>query len=297
MFGGVLLLVLLGVDWASGYAIAGYCMNHGVSPYGYAFWQSFGPFIVLLIIQIIRQDLWINKKGMIYALYCAIFGIVIPNILIYIAVSKVPSGILTVVANISPIMTYILAVIFGVEKFKLSRVVAVLFGVFGVLLIISSGHSVIEDTPILWVLFALFIPLSYAFSAVYISRFDPKSGNSLNYAMWMLLFSTLCISPMTIFMNGYYQLRLSDINTLLILLEIFLSVVGYVILFIIIRKVGVVYYTLVNAVAVVSGVIYGKIMFGQELNDKVYVGVIMILLAIVGVSYFKSNVVVKIKKD
>ncbi|MDD3266348.1 MAG: DMT family transporter [Burkholderiales bacterium] len=295
MFGGIFLLALLGIDWASGYAIAGYCMTHGVSPYGYAFWQSFGPFIILLVIQFIRKDLWINKKGMVYALYCGIFGIVIPNLLIYIAAPRVPSSVLTVVANISPIITYVLAIVFGVEKFNLSRMMCVLLGMFGVLLIVFSGHGVVDGAPILWILFALLIPLSYAFSAVYISRFDPKSGNSLSYAMWMLLFSTLCISPITIFMGGYYQLKITDVNTLLILLEIVLSVVGYIILFIIIRKLGVVYYTLVNAVAVVSGVIYGKIVFNQMLNNKVYIGVAMILLAIAGVSYFKSTG--KVKKD
>lgn len=293
MFGSLHLLLLLGVDWASGYAIAGYCMTHGVSPYGYAFWQSFGPFVILLIIQTIRKDLWINKKGMVYALYCGLFGVVIPNLLIYIAAPKIPSGVLTIVANISPIMTYILALFFGVEKFDIRRMLCVLMGVFGVLLIIFSGNVVIDNAHILWIIFALLIPLCYAFSAVYISRFDPKSGNSLNYAMWMLLFSTLCISPLTIFMNGYYPLKFADMNSLLIIVEVFLSVIGYVILFIIIRKIGVVYYTLVNAVAVVSGVIYGKIVFGQMINDKIYFGVFMILLAIAGLSYFKQAVFIK----
>ena len=46
----LILLIILGIDWASGYAIAGYCMTHGVNPYAYAFWQSFGPFVLLLLI-------------------------------------------------------------------------------------------------------------------------------------------------------------------------------------------------------------------------------------------------------
>lgn len=113
------LLIVLGIDWATGYAIAGYCMGHGVKPYGYAFWQSFGPFLLLLIIQIFRKELWLDKEGMIYALLCALAGIVFPNLLIYYAVSKIPSGLLTVIANLSPVFTCVLAWSLKTEKFSL----------------------------------------------------------------------------------------------------------------------------------------------------------------------------------
>ena len=99
----LILLIILGIDWASGYAIAGYCMTHGVNPYAYAFWQSFGPFVLLLVIQVLRRELWLEKSGVIYAILCGVFGIVIPNLLIYFAATHIPSGLLTVLANVSPI--------------------------------------------------------------------------------------------------------------------------------------------------------------------------------------------------
>lgn len=280
------LLILLGIDWASGYAIAGYCMTHGVNPYGYAFWQSFGPFIILLCIQTIRGELWLEKSGAVYALLCGVFGIVIPNLLIYFAAVHIPSGLLTVLANLSPIFTYPLALAFGDEKFSISRLLLILLGLIGVaLIVIPNTHSLTLDLGSAWLYLALLIPFSYAFSAVYLSRFHPGRGSVLNYALWMLMVSTLCVSPLTVIQQGYYPLNLHDLNSALILLEIFLSTLGYILLFVIIKMVGSVYYSLVNAIAVLTGVIYGYFIFQQQFSISTYLAIGIILLVIIGMTY------------
>lgn len=287
---GLILLIVLGVDWASGYAIAGYCMTHGVSPYGYAFWQSFGPFVLLLMIQIFRRDLWLDKNGAVYALLCSLFGIVLPNLLIYFASEHVPSGLLTVLANISPIFTYVLAVAFRDEIFTLKRLLVVLIGVVGVGLVILPNQNLLSiEFNSWWLWLALLIPLSYAFSAVYISRFHPGSGNTLNYSMWMLMFATLFISPLAVINSGYYPLKMNDISSVLIIGEILLSTMGYILLFIIIRLVGAVYYTLVNAIAVIAGVFYGVVLFHQSFHVISLCGILVILLSIMLLTYLQKK--------
>ncbi len=280
------LLIILGIDWASGYAIAGYCMTHGVNPYGYAFWQSFGPFVLLLLIQIVRRDLWIEKSGAVYALLCGVFGIVIPNLLIYFAAQHIPSGLLTVLANISPIFTYPLALLFRDEKFSLLRMGLIALGLCGVaLIILPAQHDLLVELGNGWLYVALLIPLSYAFSAVYLSRFHPGTGSVLNYALWMLMVSTLCVSILAVINRGYYELSFGDTNSLLIVVEIVLSTIGYVLLFFIMRLVGAVYYSLVNAVAAITGVVYGYFLFGQHFSLMTITAIIIILIAILILTY------------
>ena len=280
------LLIILGIDWASGYAIAGYCMTHGVNPYGYAFWQSFGPFVLLLLIQIVRRDLWIEKSGAVYALLCGVFGIVIPNLLIYFAAQHIPSGLLTVLANISPIFTYPLALLFRDEKFSLLRMGLIALGLCGVaLIILPAQHDLLVELGNGWLYVALLIPLSYAFSAVYLSRFHPGTGSVLNYALWMLMVSTLCVSILAVINRGYYELSFGDTNSLLIVVEIVLSTIGYVLLFFIMRLVGAVYYSLVNAVAAITGVVYGYFLFGQHFSLMTIIAIIIILIAILILTY------------
>lgn len=282
----LILLIILGIDWASGYAIAGYCMTHGVNPYAYAFWQSFGPFVLLLVIQVLRRELWLEKSGVIYAILCGVFGIVIPNLLIYFAATHIPSGLLTVLANVSPIFTYPLALLFKDEKFSFMRLFLILIGFVGVaLIVIPNQHDLSLELGNAWFYVALLIPLSYAFSAVYLSRFHPGTGSVLNYAMWMLMVSTLCVSALAVMNRGYYELRFNDFNSGLIVLEILFSTCGYVLLFLIMKMVGAVYYSLVNAIAAVTGVAYGYFIFGQQFSWLTFVAIAVILLAISGLTY------------
>ena len=282
----LVLLIILGIDWASGYAIAGYCMTHGVNPYGYAFWQSFGPFSLLLVLQLVRREVWLGPKGAAYAVLCGIFGIVIPNLLIYLVARYIPSGMLTVLANTSPLFTYVLALMFGTEKFNLARMLWVILGLIGLGLILFPGNLAGLDFNAIhgWMYVAILIPLSYAFCAVYIARFHPGRGNVLSHALWMLMVASLCISPLTVIQGGYYPLKLSDLNSGLIGLEIILSTFGYIILFILIRRVGAVYYSLVNAIAALTGLAYGHFLFGQSVSRLSYLALAIVLLTIFGLT-------------
>lgn len=265
-------------------------MAHGVNPYGYAFWQSFGPFLLLLITQLIRQDLWFDRSVIKYAFLAGIFGIALPNQLIYFTIKHVPSGLLTVIANLVPIFIYPLALLFKDEKFKLKRIILVIVGMIGVcLVIIPNQHHLSIDLGASWIYFALLIPLSYAFSAVYISRFCPKDGNVLSYSLWMLMFSTLCISPLTIIRHGYYPLHIGDQISNLIILEIILSTCGYILLFIILQRVRSVYYSLVNGIAALTGIFYGYFIFNQQLSFYVYIGIFVILFTIFGLTYTQNR--------
>ncbi|MFN7095302.1 MAG: EamA family transporter, partial [Burkholderiales bacterium] len=175
------LLVILGVDWASGYAIAGYVMRHGVGPYGYAFWQSIGPLCFLLIIQVVRRDLLPARGSFTYSLGCGLFGLAIPNLLIYISSRYVNSGILTIIANTASIFIYPLAILFRQEQYQLSRLLLVLIGSLGIFLLVRPLEFSLEMAFLSlrhsnsWLYLALLIPLCYAFTAVYIARFRPSS--------------------------------------------------------------------------------------------------------------------------
>lgn len=286
----LVLLVLLGVDWATGYAIAGYVMRHGVSPYGYAFWQSVGPLICLFIIQVWRSELIYNRKVIAYSIGCGLFGIAIPNLLIYIASQYVNSGILTIIANTAPIFTYPMALYLQQEKFKPIRLVMVVLGVFGVLAIVfKPSHRYLLQFANWGIGLALIIPLCYAFAAVYIARFRPHGGNILSHAFLMLIVSSAVLSPLTFIMHGFYSLHVGDANSYLIILEILLSAFGYVLLFIIINIVGPVYYTLVNAVAAVTGVLYARLLFSQQISNAAFIGMGLIIFAILGLSYTQQK--------
>lgn len=123
MIRAITLLVLLGFIWGSGYSIARYAMTHGVAPFGYAFWQSLGPTVLLIIfLKLKRIKLALQLRHIVFYVIAGLLGIVIPNSNIYITAAHLPAGILAVVVNTVPIFLYPLAFLFAQERFSLSLI-------------------------------------------------------------------------------------------------------------------------------------------------------------------------------
>ena len=121
------LLIALGAIWSLGFSIARYCTTNGMHPLGYAFWQSLGPAVVLTILcKCLRIPIFNHRSYFIFYLFSSLVGIAIPNANMYFAASQLPSGILAVIVNISPIITYLLALAFKEESFNSRRFAGVI---------------------------------------------------------------------------------------------------------------------------------------------------------------------------
>ena len=150
------------------------------------------------------------------------------------------------------------------------------------MLIVANGQQVFKlQLGGAWLFLVLLIPIGYAFSAVYVSKFRPTTGNSLNYALGMLVVSAIVNTPLVYLNNGFYELQIHDTNTWLIILEVILSTFGYVLLFVIIRMVGAVYYTLVNTITALTGLLYGYFIFSQKYSNHIYVAITLVIFALI----------------
>lgn len=293
-----LLIVLLGFIWAGGYAIANIVIKNNVNPYGYAFWQICGPIIFLSFIEVYRSFLSLKNFTLdlrwniiLYSMSAGFLGIALPNLIIYLSSYNLQSNILTILSNCSPIFIYLFALLFRIERFNFFKFLLVFIGVLGIILILSSKLNFISFSLDKWLLIAMIVPMCYALSTIIIARFKPKKSfnyNDINiYSLLMLICASFFIIPLTIINNGFYPLKLNDLNSILILVEILLSSIGYLLLYKIIDKVGPVYYTLVNAFTVIAGVFYGVVIFKDNLITMNYIATFLILIAICGLTWFQ----------
>lgn len=279
----IILLLLLGLIWGSGYTIARYCVTHGVAPLGYAFWQSCGPALALLLIGSFRKisSIQLKKSYIGYYLVCGVLGIALPNSLIYFTAQHLPAGILGVVVNIVPIVTYPLALCFRQEYFRWLRILAVLIGVTGVMLIVVPKVHGMTITHFPWILLILITPLSFAFCSVFIARFRPIPSDSFGLSAGMLCVSTIILTPIVIYMGQFYGFQWPlTIPNWLILLEVLLSTTGYVIFFALIKRAGPVYYSLVSGVVALTSLFWGFVVFHETIGLITTFAVLLILIAI-----------------
>ena len=264
----VALLFILGITWGSGYAIAKYATQNGISPLGYAFWQSLGPAVVITFIALGTRDAfgW-SKSHWRYYLVCGLLGIAIPNTNMYWVAPHLPAGLLAVLVNTAPILTYLFALIFKLEVFHAWRFIGVLCGLLGVLCILLPQATLPDNAAWPYLLQALLSPLCFALCAVFIKRYYPAKSSAMTLAAGMLVCSAIVLAPWVLLRHDFYPLfPLKNLSDVLLLVEIGLSSLGYVIMFKLLKHAGPVYYSLVSGVVVLTGLFWGGNVFAEQLS-------------------------------
>ncbi|MDP1602385.1 MAG: DMT family transporter [Legionella sp.] len=262
----LLLLLLLGFIWGSGYTLAKYAMTHDVPPLGYSFWQSAGPAFLLTLFCLISGKTAIFKRAYWpYYFTCGLLGIAIPNTNMYFIASHIPAGLLAVLVNTVPLLVYPLALLTNQERFDSFRVLAILLGMVGIILIIAPAtHTLLSY----WSMLTLITPLAFALCSIYISAYQPKALNALESASGMLIAASLLLMPLIIQQHAFYPLTAPFTTAKqVVLLEIVLSSIGYFLFFKLIRLAGPVFYSLTGGVVSLTGLLWGFIVFG-EIPDR-----------------------------
>jgi drug/metabolite transporter (DMT)-like permease len=292
----ITLLVLLGFIWGTGYSIARFAMTNGVPPLGYSFWQSLGPAILLSLIACKNKPaMKINVPYLRYYLICGLTGIVIPNTNMYFAASHLPAGLLAVVVNTVPVIAYPLALLARVETFNWTRFIGICCAILGLMLIVLPKTSLPSAEMIPWTLSVLLTPLSFAFCSVYIARYRPAQSDSISVSAGTLICSSLFLLPLVLANHSFYlphfPLTQSD---WVILLEIILSSIGYILFFQLIKIAGPVYYSLVDTIVSLTGLMWGYVIFHEKLNQWTTSAVLLILFALVLVTKRQVNRKIKL---
>lgn len=284
----VILLFILGFIWGSAFSIARYVMSHEVSPVTYSFLLVFSPSIMLLIYCYYRGYLRKLVKGDRFCYFFAgLFGVVLPNINKYWLATHLPSGTLALVVSLTPFFIYPLALLCREEKFRLSRVAAVLIGGIG-MIIMAATHGLDGLMLNRWIFFALLTPLSYAVCAVYVAKFAVKGSNIVILTTGMLICAALLLAPF-LFTSEFIlpHLALNGV-WLAITAEIILVLIGYITLFKVLQLSGAVNYSMVDGIAAIIGLCWGYCFFHEHLSYQIILAALCVLIGVIMLNWFKN---------
>ncbi len=284
-FISLILLFTLGITWGSGYSIAKYATTNGVNPLAYAFWQSLGPAILMLLIGFMRRSIgkitWTHWR---YFLISGLLGIAIPNTNMYFAAAHLPAGLLAVVVNTAPILTYPIALLAKQERFQGLRMAGVICGVTGIFCILLPQARLPDSSEFIWLLQTLLSPLCFSLCAVFIARYYPPQEDALTLAAGMLMCSSIFLTPFVISEHAFYVLHpFTHFPDAMVMLEILLSSLGYVLMFLLLKHAGPVFYSLVGGIVVITGIFWGGKIFHEVLSfwEVIAMGLIFLGISLV----------------
>jgi drug/metabolite transporter (DMT)-like permease len=251
--------------------------NGGAPALAYAFWQSFGAGLLLWIVLTLRGErLSVSREALISYIVVGALVIGIPiSLLTYIA-PKLPASVMTLVLALSPPFTFVMGVLARVERFRWLGLIGLLFGFAGVVLIVGPGASAAEPIAWRWFLLALLAPVMFAAANVSAALLQPPASSSVGTAAGVLFGSALVILPVMLIAGQAWLPKRLDDAAIGTLLAIAINAVCLVLFLEIIRRAGPVFFAQFNYLAVLAGVAWGAVIFGERLS--IYVIAAMVLM-------------------
>ena len=233
-------------------------------------------FFILLLLQnklfkfTFKKSLFFSVAGM--------FDYIIPLSVEFIVAPIIEAGILTLIVSAVPVFTLIVIWIFRLLNVTVKLVIGTLSGLAG-LLILFYGNN--DNTSVsIWAVYALIIPLSYAFDAIFMEKFWPRNLDSTQVAFGESTASLFFVILLSIFYgNKYYEhFQWFTIPSFWILA--FVTFIEVWLFFYILNKVGAVFVNLSSYLVMPAGFLWGFLIFGETFTFIKFISTLLICISI-----------------
>jgi len=258
------LLLLCGVIFGLLFSVNAIAVGGGVPPIAYAFWQCIGAGIVLLTYALLRGNpprfTFIHLRTYVML---GVLGMAAPSSLLGYVAPNVPPGPLTLVLILSPLLTYVFSVLLRVDSFRWLSVLGIIFGIAGVALAVLPESALPEKGMAGWLLLGLLAPVCFAAVNVLAGKYRPPASASETLASGLLLVSALILIPVMFLTDQVYAFRGPAEVNFAVLWAVLINSVFWISFFEIVRLAGPVFFAQFNFLAVLCGIGWAYIVFGQ----------------------------------
>ncbi|ARS49798.1 hypothetical protein PSMEN_15920 [Ectopseudomonas mendocina] len=238
--------------------------NAGWSPLAYLLWSLLGGGLLLLLFAWLRGERpGLGPRLQRYYLASGLLSIAIPNGLLFSSIGHVGAGFASMCLAFPPLITYLLALALRMEGLSRIRLLGICIGLAGSLLL-ALGKLHAGDSPSLWVLAALCVPVFLALGNIYRSRYWPRGASPLSLAPGMLLGGALLLVPTTLFGIDLAPRLDSTSALVLLVLQMLLFAMIYALFFVLQKLAGAVFLSQIGSVAAIVGAAIAIGLLGER---------------------------------
>jgi drug/metabolite transporter (DMT)-like permease len=238
--------------------------NAGWQPLAYLLWSLLGGGLLLLLFAWQRGE----RPGMSaaqqrYYLASGLLSIAVPNALLFSSIGHVGAGFASMCLAFPPLITYLLALALRMEGLSRVRMLGICIGLVGTL-VLALGKLHSGDSPPLWVLAALCVPLFLALGNIYRARYWPQGASPLSLAPGMLLGGALLLMASALLGVDFSPRLDSPMAVGLVLLQMLIFAGAYALFFILQDLAGTVFLSQIGSVAAIVGAAIAVGLLGEQ---------------------------------
>lgn len=240
-----------------------------------------GVVLALLVLQLVGQRLRWNRQAR-KTYLAAGLGIYVAMTAAYWSAQYIPSGWISVVFGLSPIVTGLMARLWLKEQgLTTPRVLALLVALMGLGVIFGVGLETGRQA-VLGLAGMLVSVFCHSASAVWVKRFNAKLHGLTVTAGGLIVAVPLFL--LSWFLQGQSWPDAVDSRTLgsILYLGIIGSVLGFTLYFYVLRHVETTRVALITLMTPVIALLAGQWLNGEVIDAKIWLGTVLIMLGLVG---------------
>ncbi len=202
----VAVLLWLGIGWGATHPLGKIATETGHGAFGLIFWQQVVMVVVLGAIALVRRKgMALTPAAIRFYVIVAVLGTIIPNGTFYTAVAHLPSGIMSIIIAMIPMLAFPMALALGLDRFSTLRLVGLGMGLAGVAVLAAPGAALPDAAMLVWLPVALVGPLFYAMEATYVAWRGTQGMDALQAMFGASLAGLILCAPVMLALDQSYS--------------------------------------------------------------------------------------------
>lgn len=275
----LLVLVGAGLAWGSTQSLGKLAASTGHGPWGLILWQQVvATALTGALVAVRGAPLRLGREALTFAGVVAVIGVVIPNTTFYLAVARLPAGIMSIVIATIPLMALPLAVAIGRDRFDAPRVVGLVAGLGGVAVIAAPGAALPDPSLAPWLLVALVGPAFYAMESNFVAAYGTAGLDPLQAIFLASLASlALCLPLAALSGEAYAPWADWGADDAALLAASAVSVAAYVAYVWLAREAGAVFASQLSYLVTASGLLWAMMLLGERFPPGIWAALALML--------------------
>ena len=257
-------------------------MIDGIPVFAFVFWQGLGTALLTFFAAVVTRQLpSLRRKYLyLYILFGAI-GIAVPYTLLAFVAPKVPAGAIALGLTLTPMLTYIFSIFFRIDHVRLLRIIGILFGLGGILLVVIPGQSLPDPEMAPWLLMAFGAPLCYAFGTVCVAVLRPPESRPIPLTCGLSIASAILMLPVMVVTENWwaFDTTMTDGDWAL-LTVIVINAIFFVVALEVIRMAGPVFYSTNGYFGTLIGLGWAALFFNENPSSWIWAAVILLFFGL-----------------
>lgn len=277
--GYALILVLCGAAWGMTQPLAKIAVTEGYRHFGIIFWQfAIGAALLGAINLARRRPLPRQGRHLAFYTIIALIGTLLPNSASYTAAIHLPSGIMSIVLSLIPMLAFPIALALGLDRFSALRLVGLVLGLMAIILIAAPESSLPDRAMVWWLPLALVAPVFYAFEANFVARYGTEGLDAVQVLLGASLVGLVLAAPLSV-MTGQFisPIRPLGMAEWAIIGSSLAHAGAYTAYVWLVTRAGSVFAAQVSYLVTGFGILWAKLLLGETYSPWVWAALVLML--------------------